>query len=62
MAIFHDGYWVPVQVKSSYGEAQKAIPYGGISVYPEHQPGKNPEFYYFFDKKTRPLKFEEFLK
>jgi len=58
MAIFHDGTWIAVQVKSSYEDAENAIPYKGISVYPEYI-GLTPNFYCFYKKNTRPITFKE---
>jgi hypothetical protein len=45
--------WIPVQVKSNKGDAERSIPYRGISIFPE-----NDKFYFTHDKKQRSKSFK----
>jgi hypothetical protein len=53
LAIKISGDWIPVQIKSNKGDAERFIPYRGISIFPE-----NNKFYFTYDKKQRSKNFK----
>lgn len=56
LAIKHNGFYIPIQVKSTGPEAQSSVPEGGIAVFPYNMK------FYCYDGGEKPMEFIEYLK